>query len=397
MRLTRLVIGVLVILVAGFIIAGEQLAGASADAVINARLTTIRAPIAGSLGIERRPLGSTVTVEEALGSIRDEIVDDIRLNDLLLEHSVSTAEAKRLRDTIAAIESTIAALSERSQSYKAERIRQLEAELKSSQAQIAAAQARVEEAAAAFSRSEQLSRRGLEASASFERMRTAQRVAMLELEDARQRAEASDIVLQSARRGTFLGDGYNDAPYSEQQISELSLRVLELKSALATEEARMKALDQRIAAERLRVNRLGGTELRSNVNGRVWEVMAGDGETVQRGQDLMRLIDCQSTIVTLSVTEAVYNQLELGSSAIFRVGSNGRSFDGTVTRLAGSGAETIYRNLAVAPSEKHLERYDVALLVPGLREDPDLGCAVGRTGRAFFEARPLDLLRGIWR
>ena len=40
--------------------------------------------------------------------------------------------------------------------------------------------------------------------------------------------------------------------------------------------------------------------------------------------------------------------------------------------------------------------YDVALIVPGLNQHPELGCAVGRTGRVFFDARPLDWLRGIF-
>ena len=214
----------------------------------------------------------------------------------------------------------------------------------------------------------------------------------LELEDARQRATMAEIALSSAREGVFLGDGYNDAPYSEQQSTELSLRLALLQAELAGEEDRAVAIDERLGAERLRVNRLGSSELVSNVDGRVWEVLAGSGETVQRGQDIMKLIDCEATIVTLSVSEGVYNRLSVGDSAVFRA-SGGRTFAATITRLAGSGAETIYRNLAIAPSERHLQRYDVTLLSPELRESADLGCAVGRTGRVFFEPRPLDFLR----
>lgn len=396
MRFTRLVIGSLIIIVALAIIAREQLSGASADAVINARVTTLRAPVAGTLAAQRRPLGSAVAEGEDIGTIQDPLVDNIRLNDLLRERSFASAEIDRLSDAIKVLEASLDGLKIRSRSYREERVRQLESQLSSAQAQVAVAEARVEEAQSAFGRSQQLTDRGLETSASFERIRAAQKVADLELVDARERVRAVEIVLQSARRGTFLGDGYNDAPYSEQQITELSLRLGEMEADLSAERARAAALDARIEAERRRVNRLGSAELSSNVEGRVWEVLASDGETVQRGQDLMRLIDCQSTIVTLSVSEAVYNRLKLGDPARFRVGTDGRTFNGTITRLAGSGAETIYRNLAIAPSERHLERYDVALLVPDLARDAELGCAVGRTGRVFFDARPLDFLRGLW-
>jgi hypothetical protein len=69
---------------------------------------------------------------------------------------------------------------------------------------------------------------------------------------------------------------------------------------------------------------------------------------------------------------------------------------GVVTRVAGSGASTVYKNLAIAPSERHLERFDVTLEVQALKQDPSLGCLIGRTGRVFFEERPLDWLRRIW-
>lgn len=165
---------------------------------------------------------------------------------------------------------------------------------------------------------------------------------------------------------------------------------------LNAEKEKAKALDNRINVERLRVNRLASSKLISNVDGTVWEVLTANGETVERGEPLMRLVNCTSTIITLSVAESVYNRLKIGDLAKFRVSNDQKVLEGTITRLAGSGAETIYRNLAVAPSERHLQRFDVTLVVPAIREDPALACAIGRTGRVFFEARPLDFLRNLW-
>jgi hypothetical protein len=109
----------------------------------------------------------------------------------------------------------------------------------------------------------------------------------------------------------------------------------------------------------------------------------------------VRLVDCTTTIVTASVRESVYNRLKIGDAVQFRLLDDGRVFDGVVARLAGSGAETIYRSLAVGPSAEHLKRFDVAINVPALAAAPDLACAVGRTGRAVFAGRPLDGLRRL--
>jgi hypothetical protein len=155
-------------------------------------------------------------------------------------------------------------------------------------------------------------------------------------------------------------------------------------------------LERRVEEEQLRVSRLSGTTVKSNVRGRLWAILSADEEVLQRGQPVAQLVDCDSTLVTLSVAEGVCNRLAVGDAATFRVNGESRLFPGTVVSLAGSGASSIYRNLAVAPSQRHLERYDVALSVPGIVSDEELDCAIGRTGRVFFQNRPLDFVRRFW-
>ena len=195
--------------------------------------------------------------------------------------------------------------------------------------------------------------------------------------------------------GVFLGDGYNDSPNSEQRIAELQGDLATQESLLAEAEARLAAFSDRFEAERLRINRAGEAELEAPVTGRIWEVLSAGDTNVQRGDPVLRILDCGSVIVTASVTEQVYNSLVIGQAATFRPSGDDRNLEATVVRLGGSGAETLYRNLAIAPSERHLQRYDVTLSVPGLTAEADLGCAVGRTGRVFFERRPMDWLRGF--
>lgn len=373
MRFTRLIIGALIIIVAVFILVGEQLAGASADAVINARVATVRAQIAGDVSLQPRLLGSTVSQGEALGSIRDSLVDAVRLEDLQRERATASAELARSQAEIQALEASLRDLSARQDDYQAERVAQLEAELEIARLEAELAGPAVADDADA-----------------------PQTVSSIQGAIAQQRIRIAEIALEAARAGRYLGDGFNDAPFSEQQIVLRELRLAELNAAANQQASILEALDARVDSERLRVNRLDSRQITSPVNGRLWELLSEDGEIVQRGQDLLRIVNCDATLVTLSVTESVYNRLSIGNAARFRMREDGRIFDGTIIRLAGAGAATIYRNLAITPSQRHLERFDVTLLVPALRQDPQLACAIGRTGRVFFEARPLDFLRRIW-
>lgn len=396
MRSVKIVAGLVILFLALFVIVREQTAGVSADAFINARLTTTRAPISGTLDAISRPLGARVNVGDNLGTIADPLVDNVRLSDLQQQRMATKAELDRLTKTAEGLTASIEELGTRAQSYRGERIQQLQAQIDGAEASANAAEARLRYARLSLERSNRLSDQGVRTGEALEQSRSLAEVAELDLASAQETVRVARINLAAAERGIFLGDGYNDAPYSEQRVSELEVARDQLQASAAAQAIVLEALDMRIRAEQVRVNRLNSASLRANVSGLIWDYLAVSGETVQRGQNLLRLVDCQSTIVTLSVTERVYNQITLGSTAQFRMNGSDRLLPGLVTRVAGSGASTVYENLAIAPSARHLERFDVTLDVPALRQEPELRCLIGRTGRVFFEERPLDWLRRMW-
>ncbi len=69
MRFGRLILGFLIILAVLWVVVGELITGASSDAGVNARLTTVRSPIAGTVDMPFRPFGTRVVTEEALAAV----------------------------------------------------------------------------------------------------------------------------------------------------------------------------------------------------------------------------------------------------------------------------------------------------------------------------------------
>lgn len=386
MRYRRLILGIVAIVVALWIIVGEQMSGASADAVVNAPVITVRSPVAGDLTVPTRQLGARVTQGEVIASIEDPVVDRVRLDDLLMEVRLEEATHAQIEALLGDTQATREALLQRSQTFRSRRLEELRTRLSH-------AEARLEILEAGGAPTDEDEQRLLDAvDDGAERLPGEPRLDGLVLDHARERVEVLQIALRAADQGVFLGDGYNDSPNAEQRATELASEISALQTRLAEAEERVAAVGERVDRERLRVNSLTGGELQAPVTGLLWEVLQADGVNVQRGDPILRLVDCGATMVTASVTERVYNSLAVGDAARFRLGGSSTVFEATVARLAGSGAQTIYRNLAVAPSQRHLERFDVALIVPQLGVE---GCMIGRTGRTFFDGRPLDGLRRL--
>ena len=390
MRLARLLIGGAVVLVALWILIGEQMAGASADAVINARVVTLRSEVAGRLELDPRALGARVAKGEVLGAIDDPLADRLRLEDLSMERAFEAAILARVEERLAAERDRLETLDARSDLYGDRRLAELQARLDHARTRLDALEQSgyLTEAAQTLSDGVDDQPRRLPAEPQlFE----------LAVEHARERVEVLEIAVRAAAKGVFLGDGYNDAPNAEQKATDLRGEIAGLETERGEAAARLEAIDTRLEAERRRVNGLAGGAFAAPVNGIYWQVLQADGVTVQRGDPVVRLVDCASTLVTLSVSEAVYNTLRPGQKATFRPEGRSEVFEGTVARLAGSGAATVYETLAVAPSQKHLQRFDVAVILPALTADAEFGCAVGRTGRVFLDGRPLDGLRRLFR
>lgn len=391
----KVVAGGLLVIVGTYVVVGEQISGVSADAIINAQVLTVRSPVDGIVTLSVSGLGNFLRSGDPLGSVTDPRPDDNRLIDLQRILATARNDLTRLEENGQAMERRRFAYVGQAASYEVARVRQLDANLAEANATAEAARARLRENEAILGRARELIRGGVQSAAQYDRARAAQEVSVQELEVARNRVRSMGVELASARQGVYLGESNNDAPSTLQRARELETRIAEGEVDSAERRRRITLLETQVSEEHVRLGLFREGWLTSPTQGVLWEIMTGSGEYVRRAQDVLRMVDCSTVVVTASVRESVYNSLTPGDPVRFRMTNNGQVFDGVVTRLAGSGAETIYRNLAVGPSLEHLKRYDVTVQVPTLLNNPEYGCAIGRTGRIVFTTRPLDFGRRV--
>lgn len=199
MKYSRPVIGILLILLSIWVIVGEQMSGASADAVVNAPIVTIRAPVAGNLTIPERQLGGRVTQGEVLASIEDPIVDRVRLNDLLMEVRLEEAARAQIAELLAETGAIRDDLDRRANIFRTNRLEELRTRLTHARSRLAILEQ--EQAAVPDPRL-------LDAvEENDQRLPAEPRLDALALDHARERVAILQIALSAAQQGVFLGDG----------------------------------------------------------------------------------------------------------------------------------------------------------------------------------------------
>ena len=389
-RALKSVLGLAIVVIAGVGPVQRLLEFSSTEAVVNSRLISLRAPIDGRIEDFAPTIGTAVPRGRFVLHIANSRADRSRLDDLkrLLEQTEGERPgiAKRL-ERLKAIHEQI---TQQARAFQTGRIRELEERAHDLRAQISATEASVVEATSTLARTRALAASGNQTMVAVERAERDAKVSTQTQKSLNHRLSATEIELEAARRGEYVGDSYNDRPSSLQHADELSVRLAEAEAELGFRDERLARLRAAVAAETERYSDISNAMLSSPIDGQVWEVLVSPGEEVRRGQDLIRLLDCSGTIVTVTVRESVFNQLRIGEQAQFRFAGESARYGGTIIRMSGSAAPP--DNLAIQATGLASGGYRIAVSVPELASGQ---CNVGRTGTVTFNSSAGGFLRSF--
>ena len=390
-RVGKVALGAMLVSVFGVVPFRALLQTSSVEAVVNARVVSLRAPIDGEVEASQTDLARPGIIPRGalLLAVVDSRANRSRVDDLERQLGHLRNERTALDEKLADAKLLEADLTRQADAFRRGRVAQLVAHCAELENLITAAGAQREEAVAARSRAASLSRTGSVSSAELDRLTRTALISTQTEAAARNRMAAAEIELAAARDGVFVGDSYNDRPSSIQRAEEIRQQVAGWTADRTNATAEMDRLSHDIADERTRYRAQARAAMSLPVAGRIWEVMVSPGEQVRVGQDLVRVLDCSTALVTANVTESAYNRLRIGSTARFIPGDGGEELAGDVVALTGQAGTPA--NLAIEPTVLSKEPYRITVAIPTLAAQQ--ACGVGRTGRVVFGDPAADALR----
>jgi hypothetical protein len=233
-RLAKGLFGISILGVGGWTMVDTYVSSEGAPAVINSEVQSVRAPLDGYVSLKALKLGSIIGSGEEIAELRPASSE---------ADGGTESELAALRNEIATMASLVKTLREQSNAYRDARVEQLELEVTQSEAKLEAAKAEEKSQAAIRDRQEQLLAGGYALKGTAEAAREASNRAALDRKAAEQALQARRVELDAARKGTFVGDGYNDSFYSRQRADEVELKLIELKAQLARQQARLDSVN----------------------------------------------------------------------------------------------------------------------------------------------------------
>jgi multidrug resistance efflux pump len=352
----------------------------SVEAIVNAPLITLRSPIDGELASTVLSVGASYAPGTPIVKISDRRADRARLDDLRRMIGALEEERAALQVKLDSATAMRADFLAQTKQFQEGRVQQLEARVREIRSDLSANRARREEAAAVLQRTSELEAKGAQSRATLDKARRDHEILIHTIAATEHRLKSIEVELAAAKTGFFLGDSYNDRPRSAQRADEMQQQVAELGAELKQRDSRIARLKAELTSETARFADVAEVSITAPSSGSVWEVFTAPGEQVRRGQELARMLDCNSAVVTAAVSESVYNRLRVGQPATFRLRDGSKDLDGRIVHLTGVAAAPA--NFAIAPSALTRESYRVTVKVPELAKSAT--CDLGRTGRVLF-------------
>lgn len=385
-RLLKSIAGLAIIATVGWMPLQRLFEVSSVEAVVNAHVVMLRAPIAGTVEADSQTMrvGGAVKSGDLLTSVSNERADKGGADRAAEALAAAREELAGVEIKIARTDALRSTIVQRLEAYRTDRIARVAADMAETDAMLAAAEAVLTRADSELKRQKALSARKVGTSAARETAQRDQDVANAGLAETRARRASLEVEAQALEAGRFFGDSYNDQPRSAQRLDELDETGISLKADRSMLQTRVARLETAMLQEKAHLDFASRAPLTAPIGGQIWEVFTSPGEEVAAGQPLISVLDCSNLLVTAAVSEAVYNSLSVGRAASFALSDGGAQLPARIVQLSGVAAAA--SNLAIVPSALTRESYRVSVSVDGMSKAGS--CPVGQTGRVIFSKTP---------
>jgi multidrug resistance efflux pump len=386
-RIGKLSFVALFLVAAAYFALNQVLTTTSLEGTVTSPLATLRAPIDGRVSMGTLTSGQNVVANDTLISIDDPRVDNRPHAELQARLAAANEQASALAQQAESLSKLLAELTDRRQQHRNATIDRIERMMDESRAQYNSAKALIERTQDELQRQKTLAGNGYAAQTKLDDANLAGQQAKFEAERLLGTLGRLAVERKAAQDGIMLGEGYSDAPYSQQRMDELSMRLIELKAQQAATENTRREIASRLEAETEHAKTLRSAAVSSPIAGVVWTVYVTNGAEVTRNTPLAQVVDCRSSFIEATLSESLYDEVGIGDHVKLKLLGNSREIGGIVRAVRGQSA-VVDRNWLAAwlvPQRSESMTVTVEIDRAGLEEASRGVCQVGRTAKVYFE------------
>jgi len=320
----------------------------SSSAIVNAQVMTIRAPIQGEIISMPTTAGQITRKDEFVARIENNRIDRSKQAAMMAEQATFLEKIAALEKEMAELNNFQRRLKENAKAYQSSVNKHYDVLVAETDAKLAVQRAIASETRAKLSRQSVLFDKGLTTKAVFDIAQREDRVARAKLKEVKHAIERVGVEQDSAMQGVYIGNGFNNVPYSQQRSDEIDLRMQIVQSHLRDAGIRLREIVRQIDVEQERLASNSSANLIAPDDGHVWLDLVSVGEYVTVGTPLMQIADLSNLFLIIALNERHFEAIAIGDPATVDLVGSQDNLHGTVERIQGSESKLPESRLAVA-------------------------------------------------
>jgi multidrug resistance efflux pump len=369
----------------------------SLEGTVTSPLITIRSPIDGVVTVNSAKIGAPVYQQEAVFVVEAHQVDTRLRAELEARLASGQQQTLVIDRKIAELSTLRTQLQACKQFHREATLARLETLVGETTAELNRAKAVMARTQHELSRAKTLSAKGLIAQVTLDDAVLGEQQARFDVDRFSASIKRLTVEQTAAKNGVLLGEGYSDAPYSQQRIDELSARIIEAKAERDSVQQTQQEFASRLAEEQRREATIRSYTLKAPITGLVWNLhIAADG-AVATNAPLADVVDCQRAFVEAIVPERRYDDIQIGETVGVKLLGNRRKIHGTVDAVRGPSAVVNRDSLAASLAPRRTREamtVSVAIDPDGLQQVGKGACQIGRSAKVYFDHPRASALGG---
>jgi multidrug resistance efflux pump len=387
-RLSKLGLAVAFLAAAGYFFHQQVWTSTSLEGTVTSPLVTIRSPIDGVVTAKATTIGASVRPHEALFVIEAHQLDTRLRAELEAKLAAAQQQTLVIDRKIAEPTTLRTQLQARNQVHREATLARLDALIGETTADLNRGKAVMERTQHEVSRSKTLSTKGLIAQTTLDDAVLADQHERFDVERLTAALKRLAVERTAAKNGLLLGEGYGDAPYSQQRIDELATRLIEAKAERDSVQQTQQELASRLSEEQRREAQMRTYTVNVPMSGLVWNLHISADGVVARNSPLADVVDCQRAFVEATVPERRYDHVQMGETVHVKLLGNRQNIPGTIQSLREPSAVVNRESLAAWLSPHRTTEamtVSVALDPEALQQVSQGVCQVGRSAKVYFD------------
>jgi multidrug resistance efflux pump len=386
-RFSKLGLALVFLAAAAYFFNEQVLTPTSLEGTVTSPLITIRSPIDGIVTANSTKIGAQVDQYTPLFVIESHRLDN-RLRVELEAKLVASAQQILVIDRKIVELSTLRnQLQERSNVHRVATLARIGDEIGGTTAQLHSAKAVIERRQVELSRAKNLSVDGSVSQATLDDAVLASQQSRFDVERLTASVKRLNVERTAAKQGVLLGEGYSDAPYSQQRIDEISVRVIELHAERENLGNTRQEIARRLGEEQQREDNIRMHVMNSPINGIVWNLYIASGVVVAHNTPLAEVVDCHRGFVEALIPEGRYDDVQIGEKVQVKLRGNSHKIAGTIHSVRGQSA-VVNRDSLAARLTPHRTTETMTVSVamdPDALQQVSKGvCQIGRSAKVYF-------------